>query len=107
MEVHPPEDAAAFVPRPPSGEEFGVAGIRTEAVAGQWLTTGELESRFETPQAFVQLVAIYRDAAGAIVGGGGGGVQAIAPGASVAFEIVDSSPYADVSATDVYWQVAR
>jgi hypothetical protein len=107
MEVHPPEDDPAFVPRPSTGEDFGVTGLRTEAVAGQWLTTGELESRFETPQSFVQLVAIYRDAAGHIVGGGGGGVQAIAPGASSAFEIVDSSPYADVSATDVYWQIAR
>jgi hypothetical protein len=107
MTVQPPEDLTAFVPRPATDDTFEVRDLQTESMAGQWVTTGQLVSGFTNRQSFVQLVAIHRDATGAIVGGGGGGVEALEPAASAAFEIVDASPYAEVSVTEVHWQVTR
>ena len=107
MEVHLPDDVDSFVPRAATAESFDVTEIRTEAIAGQWVTTGRIASAFSTAQSFVQLVAIHRNGAGAIIGGGTGGIQAIEPGATATFEIVDGTPYADVAETAVYWQVTR
>ena len=107
MTVQPPVDLTAFVPRQATDEAFTVTDLRTESIAGQWVTTGQVVSGFTTRQSFVQLVAIHRDAAGAILGGEGGGVEALEPGASAAFEIVDASTYEEVTATEVHWQITR
>jgi hypothetical protein len=108
MDVQLPDDLTAFVPRATTNEGFDVTDIVwTGNGARGWLTTGELTSRFATPQSFVQVVAIHRDEAGSIVGGAGGGIQDIAPGGSAKFEIVDTSPYTDIMQTDIYWQVTR
>jgi hypothetical protein len=107
MDVQLPDDLTAFMSRAATDEGFDVADVETVTGAGGLLTTGTLTSRFATPQSFVQVVAIHRDDAGTIVGGAGGGIQEIAPGASAEFEIVDGSPYTDVVKTDIYWQVTR
>ena len=103
--VQPPEDVTAFVRRA-GGEGFDVLDVATEAGASTWLTTGTLVSRFGALQTFVQVFAVHR-AGGLIVGGASGGIESIEPGASATFEIVDSSAYAAVEATGVYWQVTR
>jgi hypothetical protein len=107
VEIVPPEDLTAFQPRPATDETFAVEDVRTASGGGQTTTTGRLVSTFATEQTFVQLVAIYRDAAGRIIGGAGGGVQSIPAGGSADFEIVEATPGAEVAATEVYWQVTR
>ena len=67
-------------PRTPSRSSRGpqptarsqTSDVETVSAGGQTTTTGSLASTFPTEQSFVQLVAIYRDGAGAIVGGASG-----------------------------------
>ena len=107
MAVHPPEDGSAFVPRAPSDESFGIVEVTTVPTNPGRLTTGSLVSAFATTQTFVQLVAVHRDGSGRLAGGATGAVETIQPGASVAFEINDSTAYPDVASTDVWWQLTR
>ena len=106
MEVVFPEDSSAYQPRGSGRETFEVRDARTRIGNGSYVTTGRLFSRFETAQEFVQVFAIHRDSAGEIIGGATGGIQSIDPGDSSPFEIVDQTPYAGVSTTDVFWQVS-
>lgn len=106
MEVVLPDDLTAFLPRPLTSERFEAEVLTTSRAGGQTSTIGRLESKFATEQSFVQLVAVYRDPDGAIIGGAGGGVQTIAAGGSADFEI-NSTLYPNLSDTEIYWQVTR
>jgi hypothetical protein len=106
MEVVLPDDLAAFQPRDLTSERFEAEVVQTSRAGGQTTTIGQLTSLFATEQTFVQLVAVYRNGEGSIIGGAGGGVESIAPGASAAFEVV-SALYPELSGTEVYWQVTR
>ena len=107
LDVRPPEDSAAFVTRAATDEGFEVLDVATAQEGGGWLTTGTLVSRFAARQSFVEVIAVQRDAAGVLLGGANGGVEAIEPGASVPFEVLDDAPYAAIGRTDVYWQLTR
>ena len=106
IDVRPPDDVVAFQPRADEGT-FDVEDIRTTSADGQTITTGRLMSRFQTDQSFVEVIAIYRDGAGSIVGGASGGIEAIPAGGSAEFEIIGVSPSVEIASTEVYWQVAR
>lgn len=106
MEVGIPDDTTAFAAADPSDETFELAGVATETRDGLHVTTGSLTSRFDSVERLVQLTALHRNAAGAVVGGAAGGVEAIDPGATVAFEIVDGAPHTDLGSTEVYWQLS-
>jgi hypothetical protein len=106
MEVVLPDDLTAFQLRTMTSERFEADVVQTSRAGGQTTTIGRLNSLFATAQTFVQLVAVYRDADGAIIGGAGGGVESIAPGGSADFEI-GSVLYPDLMDTEVYWQVTR
>jgi hypothetical protein len=107
MEVVPPDDIVAFGPRPADEGAFTVEDVQTTSRGDLTITTGRLVSTFPTEQTFVQVSAIYRDGAGAIVGGAGGGVQSIPPDRSAAFEIVEATPSVEIASTEIYWQVTR
>jgi hypothetical protein len=107
MEIKPADDVVAFQSRAPADGTFETTDVLTLSENGQTTTTGWLASTFPTEQTFVQLVAIYRDETGAIVGGAGGAVETVPPGSSVTFEIGEATPPAEFAATDVYWQMTR
>jgi len=106
IEVTAPDDIVAFQPRADEGT-FVVEDIQTTSGDGQTTTTGRLVSRFQTDQSFVEVVAIYRDGAGSIVGGASGGVEGVPAGGSAEFEIVEFTPAVEINTTEVYWQVTR
>jgi hypothetical protein len=107
VEIKPMDDAVAFQTRAPADGTFETKDVETVSGNGQTTTTGSLASTFSTEQSFVQLVAIYRDGTGAIVGGAGGAVESVPAGSSVTFEIIDATPAAEIAATEVYWQMTR
>ena len=84
-----------------------MTGLQTESIAGQWVTTGQLVSEFATRQSFVQLVAIHRDAAGAIMGGEGAGSRRSSPGRRPASRSSTRRRTGRSAATEVHWQVTR
>ncbi|HET9344846.1 MAG TPA: FxLYD domain-containing protein, partial [Candidatus Limnocylindrales bacterium] len=107
VQIVPPEELAGFQPSATTDETFTIEDVATTSTGGQTTTTGTIAGTFATDESFVQVVAVYRDAAGAIVGGATGGVDTVPAGASVPFEIVEVSPAAAIAATEVYWQVTR
>jgi hypothetical protein len=105
MDVNLPDDTTAFEPGA-AGESFVISGLDTTRADGLNVTSGRLTSRFRTEEMLVQLNAVYRNSRGAIIGGAVGGVDAIGPGETTRFEIIDSAPHRDLSRTEVHWQVS-
>lgn len=106
MTVNLPEDTTAFEAFADAEQSFAVSGIETAREDGLNRTRGRVTSRFGSTQTSIQLTAVYRNAAGRIVGGAVGGVESIAPGATQAFEIIDSAPFRSIADTEVYWQIS-
>ena len=106
MTVNLPDDTSAFNPDRAQSGLFRVSGVETLRGDGLNVTRGRLTSRAATSESLVQLTAVYRNARGAIIGGAVGGVDAIAPGATISFEVVDGAPFAAIPETEVYWQVS-
>jgi hypothetical protein len=106
MAVNVPDDTTAFEASQASAELFRISGIETSRRDGLNVTDGRLTSRASAAESLVQLVAVYRDGRGAIIGGAVGGVDSIGSGATLTFEIIDSAPYPGISGTEVYWQVS-
>lgn len=104
LEVRLPDDTTAFESRRPRGR-FDVSSIHTSRDDGLNKTGGRLTNRFDTDETLVQLIAVYRDQRGSIVGGAVGGVDSIESGDTLVFEIIDSAPHRQLAATEVYWQV--
>jgi hypothetical protein len=67
---------------------------------------GRLTSQATATASGVQLIAVYRGVSGAIIGGAVGGVDSVAPGATVTFEVIDSAPYPTISNSEAYWQMS-
>jgi hypothetical protein len=107
VHIAPPAELIGFEPNSPADGAFAFTGVTTATSGGRTSTTGTIVSGFPTDESAVQLVAVYRDAAGTIIGGATGGVEAVVAGGSTPFELVDVSPSADIAATEVYWQVTR
>jgi hypothetical protein len=105
MLVAIPEDPTPYVPFTASGT-IDVSGVSVGSIEGGTLTSGDLESSLSSDQNFLQLFAVYRDAGGLVIGGSTGAVEAIASGASVPFEIIDSQAPAEIASADVYWQLS-
>jgi len=104
MQVVLPEEAHPFV----ASSETGVLrldDVETQTRDGACVTTGTLVSTFTTPQTFVPLAAVYRNAGGAIVAGASGGVDTVPAGGRAPFEIAEGVPCDGVVETEVYWQV--
>jgi hypothetical protein len=106
MEVGLPDDTLAFVPAQGVGGTFELSGLSTRSADGLIVTTGRLTSRFSVTQRSVELIAIYRDASGRIMGAGSGGVESIDPERTADFDIVDGTPYAGLGSTDVFWRLS-
>jgi hypothetical protein len=89
----------------PAGAATGrltVDGARTSAAAGRVTTTGTLRSTFATDLADVQVVAVYRDGAGRILGGEQGDVDLVPAGGSVPVLIDTSSAPARIARTEMH-----
>ena len=106
MTVNLPDDTSAFEPNRASSALFRVTEAETSRGDGLNVTRGRLTSRASRTESPVQLTAVYRNGRGAIIGGAVGGVDSIAPGATVPFEVIDSAPFPSISDTEVYWQVS-
>lgn len=106
MSVNLPDDTTAFEASRISSGLFRTADVETSRRDGLNVTRGRLTSRATVTESLVQLTAIYRSARGAIIGGAVGGVDSIAPGATISFEIIDSAPFPSIPDTEVYWQVS-
>ncbi len=106
MMVNLPDDMSAFEPNRAESGLFRISGVETSRGDGLNVTRGRLTSRTATSESLVQLTAVYRNARGTIIGGAVGGVDAIAPGATISFEVVDGAPFAAIPDTEVYWQVS-
>jgi hypothetical protein len=106
MEVILPDDMTAFEPSRSTGDLFDLSAIETSRRDGLNITDGRLTRRATATESAAQLVAVYRNGRGAIMGGAAGGVDSIAPGATLTFAIIDSAPYAVISSTEVYWQMS-
>jgi hypothetical protein len=104
MLVTIPEDPTPYVPFTSTGD-MAVSDVTFTSDDSATRVTGTLTSSLASDQSFLQLFAVYRDAGGAIVGGSVGAVEAIATGASVPFEIIDSPAPSTAVAADVYWQL--
>ncbi len=104
MEVVIPNEISDFVRDDGKAAAFRVLDVRTRRTNGLNVTTGRLVNRSTVRQVSVELRAVYRSRAGAIIGGASGGVESIEPGATASFEIVDAAPYRAIGATEVYWQ---
>jgi hypothetical protein len=108
MAVGLPDDTTAFRPGDgdPGAEAFVLEDVATTRRDDLNVTDGRLVSRSDRAHRLVQVMAVYRDGAGAIVGGASGGIESIAAGATAAFEIIDSGTFEDLAATDVQWQLS-
>jgi hypothetical protein len=98
------EDPSPYLPFASSGT-IAINDVDLSRADAGALITGSLTSSLTTDQSYLQLFAVYRDASGAIVGGGTGAVEAIASGATVPFEISDAQMPSAVSTVEVYWQL--
>lgn len=74
---------------------------------GGWRTTGELVSGFQTTREGVPVSVIYRNAAGAIVGGDTTYVDVVPVGGAIGFEVSSIADFPDVAATEVYAGTGR
>ena len=82
---------------------FSITNVRTVRDDFSGLTTtGTIEGNFEEQQEFVKVVAIYRDAAGDIVGGGYTFVDFVPTTGRVGFEINTLGTIPGVDTTEVY-----
>jgi hypothetical protein len=106
MTVNLPEDMSAFKTSRLSSGLFRIAGLETSRSDGLNITRGRLTSQATTTESLVQLTAVYRNGRGAIIGGAVGGVDAIGPGSTISFEVIDGAPYTAISDTEAYWQVS-
>jgi hypothetical protein len=107
MNVEIPDVASDFVVDDETVMAFEVLDVTTTRTAGLNVTTGRLVNHSAIRGDSIELTAVYRDRAGTIIGGASGGVESIEPGADASFEIVDSAPYPEIGATEIYWQAPR
>jgi hypothetical protein len=106
MTVNIPDDTSAYERHNEPSDLFRIAGAETSRGDGLNVTRGRLTSRAARTESLVQLTAVYRNGRGAIIGGTVGGVDTIAPGATISFEVIDGAPFAAIADTEVYWQVS-
>lgn len=86
----------------PGRFEFG--DVRTkEDDFGGYTTKGTATSQFQLQQENAELVAVYRNAAGEIVGGDSTYIDFIDPGQTISFEINTLSDVKNVDSTEMYW----
>jgi len=104
--VTPADDPTPYVPLISSGT-VEITDVESVATDIGRLTTGSLTSTLTTDQTFMPIIAVYRDAAGNILGGTNSGVESLPSGATVQFEIPDSLPPPNIATTEVYWQLGR
>ena len=104
MLVALPEDPTPYLPFSTSGD-IEVSDVAFTADESTTRVTGSLTSSLSSDQAFLQLFAVYRDAAGAMVGGTAGAVESMPSGGTVPFEIIDSPAPSTTASVDVYWQL--
>jgi hypothetical protein len=102
--VAPPDDSTPYVPLSSSGT-IEVSGVETTTSGLLAVISGSLTSSLTTDQNLLQLFAVYRSQAGAIIGGIPGGVDSLPSGGTVTFEIPDAQPPPSVASTEVYWQI--
>ncbi len=70
---------------------------------GGYTTKGTATSNFELQQENAEIIAVYRDAGGAIVGGDSDYIEFIDSGQSLAFEINTLDAIKDVASTEMFW----
>jgi len=104
MVVAIPEDPTPYVPFSSSGDVVA-SDIAFTTDETQTRITGSLTSSLTSDQPALQLFAVYRDAAGAIVGGTVGAVESMPAGATVPFDITDSPAPATAADVEVFWQL--
>lgn len=83
--------------------EFTFENVTTEPQQyGGPTTKGQIVSSFEQEQEFVQIVAVYKDANGDVLGGDSGYAQFVPAGGSVAFDINVLGELTGIASTDMY-----
>ena len=65
-------------------------------------TTGNIRSSFDQEQEFVQIVAVYKDAAGNVLGGESTYADFVPAGGAVSFEISPLGEMSGIATTDLY-----
>lgn len=86
---------------------FEISDVKTKAQEfGGYKTTGVITSHFQNRHELVQLNAVYRNAAGEILGGDFTYIDFIDPDQQLSFEIMTFTEFRGIDSTEVYWQVS-
>lgn len=83
--------------------KFTFENVRTRQDNFGVTTKGNATSDFETRQEAAEIVAVYRDSSGAIIGGESTYIDFIDPGQEVTFEITGIVDLREVGSTEIYW----
>lgn len=83
--------------------QFTFSGVTTtnEQFGGS-TTKGIIHSSFDMDQEFVSIIAVYKNAAGNVLGGDSGYAQFVPAGGQVGFEVSPLGEWNDIATTDVY-----
>jgi hypothetical protein len=84
--------------------EFTFSGLSTTRDSYSTSTVGTISSTFEEKQEFVEVVVIWRNASGAILGGDFTFVDFVLPDGQVSFEVSSLDPIRGIAATEAYAQ---
>jgi hypothetical protein len=85
---------------------FVIDDVRTrDEQYGGHRTTGTISSEFQTRQENIQIVAVYRNAAGEVIGGDFTYLDFLDPDAEASFEVTTFTTFDDLDSTEVYWQL--
>lgn len=83
---------------------FAFEDVRTsKREFGGYVTRGTARSHFETRQENAELVAVYRNEAGEIIGGDSTYIDFVDPGQAVGFEITTLVDVKGVASTEMFW----
>jgi hypothetical protein len=86
---------------------FEIDNVKTKAAQyGGYKTTGLITSRFQDRHENIRIDAVYRDAAGKILGGDLTFIDFIDPDQQLSFEITAFTNYKGIASTEIYWQLS-
>ncbi|CAN5765482.1 hypothetical protein BH23CHL7_BH23CHL7_05010 [soil metagenome] len=85
---------------------FEISDVRTrDQQYGGHRTTGTITSEFQSRQEFIRIVAVYRNAAGEVIGGDFTFLDFLDPESEAVFEISTFEDLPGLDATEIYWQL--
>lgn len=104
MEVAPQDDPSVYMPYAKTGT-LTVDGVDWEIRDGVLVVSGTIANGMGVDLSLLEVVAVYRAAEGALLGGSTGDVGSLRAGATAPFVIEEPLVPADLATVEVYWQI--